>query len=399
MDGIRMRINFTPQSKTHWARCDGRGAVVSKYSPEYLHSIHMKKLGALSMLLLASIYCLAVVRTVSNDPSNPAQFNTIQAAINASSHGDTIYVNGSQFVYADFQINKRLVIIGAGYNVPNQLNLATVVGSVNLFRDTGVNDASGSVVMGFSITCRIGMVGGSLPVNNIRLTRNSLGGGCAPAIFIGGTSANWTVYNNIVRGLSLEAGATNIIIQNNIFTGSVTGGNQSSVIVDHNIFQGNGSGLSNFRFGTITNNIFVRTSGNCIDGNVQFNTFNNNLSILSTVGPTAPTNSFLGGPNSGAGNFITVDPLFENVANFDTYSATNNYRLRSTSPVRNAGTDGTDLGIYGGSYPFPSGGAAGSGYDTSPLPPIPQITALNVLNSSLQPGAQLQVTVQGRVNN
>jgi hypothetical protein len=360
----------------------------------------MKKVTALFVLLMMTFASFAVIRTVSNDPNNPAQYNTVQAALNACNHGDTVYVNGSQFTYPDFQITRRVVLIGGGYNVSNQLNLATTVSSINLFKDTGVNDASGTVIMGFSVTCRIALGGSSLPVNNVRLTRNFLaGGGCFPNVYISGASVNWTIYNNIIRGLSIDPAATNLIIQNNIFTANISGGNQSSVIIDHNVFQGNGSGLVNIRFATVTNNIFVRTAGNCIDAGVQFNTFNNNLSILSTVGPTSPTNSFLGGPNSGAGNFVTVDPQFESVANFDNYNPFHNYRLKSISSVRNAATDGTDLGIYGGSYPFPSGGVPGGGYDTSPLPPIPQITALNILNSSLQPGAQLQVNVQAKVNN
>lgn len=356
----------------------------------------MKKLIFLLAFVVIANATFAVVRTVSNDPNNPAQYNTVQAALNASNHGDTIYVNGSQFTYPNFQVNRRVVLIGAGYNVSNQLNLNTTVSLITLFKDTGVNDASGTVIMGFYVACQVYLAGGSLPVNNIRMTRNTLAN-CSPSVRIEGASNNWTIYNNIIRYIEVDPAATNVIIQNNIITSNISGGNQSSVIIDHNIFQG--QGLSNIRFATVTNNIFVRNAGNCIDGGVQFNTFNNNLSILSTVGPTAPTNSFLGGPNSGASNFVAVDPLFENVANFDSYNAANNYRLKSTSTVRNAATDGSDLGIYGGAYPFPSGGAPGSGYDTSPLPPIPQITAVNILNSSLQPGAQLQVNVQAKVNN
>lgn len=360
----------------------------------------MKKLVFLTLFILATTASFAVIRTVSNDPSNPAQYNTVQAALNDANHGDTIYVNGSQFVYADFQINRRVVLIGAGYNVANQLNLGTSVGAINLFKDTGVNDASGTVIVGFSVGCRIALAGGSLPVNDIRIFRNALGGGsCFPGFHIQGSSANWTIYNNIIRGISIDAAATNILVQNNILTASIYGGNQSSIVIDHNIFHGGGNGLSGTRFATITNNIFVRTSGNCLDVNVQFNAFNNNLSILTTVGPNAPTNSFLGGPNTGSGNFVGVDPLFENVADFNNYSPLNNYRLKSTSTVRNAGTDGTDLGIYGGAYPFPSGGAPGSGFDTSPLPPIPQVTSVNIQNSTLQPGSQLQVNVQAKINN
>jgi hypothetical protein len=359
----------------------------------------MKIILALVLLMTVTLHSMATVRTVSNDPNNPAQYNTVQAALNASNHGDTVYVNGTQFTYPDFQINRRIVLIGAGYNVSNQLNLASVVSGINLFRDNGVNDASGSVIMGFRINCRLAIAGGSLPVNDIRLSRNMIGaGGCFPTLYMTGALNNWTIFNNIIIGGSIDASATNILIQNNIITTNLSGSNQSSVIIDHNVFQGSGN-LTTIRYATITNNIFVRTSGHLMDAVVQFNTFNNNLSILTTVGQTAPTNSFSGGPNTGAGNFIGVDPLFENVPDFNNYNPANNYRLKSTSTVRNAATDGTDLGIYGGSYPFPSGGAPGSGFDTGAMPPIPQITTLNILNSSLQPGSQLQVNVEARINN
>jgi hypothetical protein len=359
----------------------------------------MKTILALALSMTVTFYAVATVRTVSNDPNNPAQYSTVQAALNASNHGDTVYVNGTQFTYPDFQINRRIVLIGAGYNVSNQLNLASMVSSINLFKDNGVNDASGTVIMGFRINCRLALAGGSLPVNNIRLSRNMIGtGGCFPTLMMTGALNNWTIYNNIVIGTTIDPNATNVLFQNNIVTVNVSGSDQSSVIIDHNVFH-NSNNLSTVRYATITNNIFVRTSGNLMDANVQFNTFNNNLSILNTIGQTAPTNSFAGGPNTGAGNFVGVDPLFESVPDFNNYSPAHNYRLKSTSTARNAATDGTDLGIYGGSYPFPSGGAPGSGFDTGAMPAIPQITTLNILNSSLQPGSQLQVNVEARINN
>jgi hypothetical protein len=359
----------------------------------------MKTILALVLLTTVTLHSMATVRTVSNDPNNPAQYNTVQAALNASNHGDTVYVNGTQFIYPDFQINRRIVLIGAGYNVSNQLNLPSIVSSISLFKDNGVNDASGTVIMGFRINCRLGLAGSSLPINDIRLSRNMIGGGsCYPTLQLGGASNNWTIVNNLITGAVIDQAATNILIQNNIISVSVSGCNQSSVIIDHNVFLGQ-TNLSSVRYATITNNIFVRSSGTLMDASVQFNTFNNNLSILSTVGQTAPLNSFAGGPNTGAGNFVGVDPLFEDVPNFNSYSSTHNYRLKATSTVRNAATDGTDLGIYGGSYPFPSGGTPSGGFDTGALPPIPQVTTLNILNSSLQPGSQLQINVEARINN
>jgi hypothetical protein len=138
-------------------------------------------------------------------------------------------------------------------------------------------------------------------------------------------------------------------------------------------------------------------------------TFNNNLSYLTTIADPAgytPANSFVntftgtgGGSNFGGGNIVGQDPLYVSVSNFNDYVATANYRLQASSLGKNAGTDGTDLGIYGGSYPFPSGGAPGSGYDTSPMPPIPQVTELNIQNATVPVNGTLNVNVKANINN
>jgi hypothetical protein len=103
--------------------------------------------------------------------------------------------------------------------------------------------------------------------------------------------------------------------------------------------------------------------------------------------------------NTDSGNLVNVDPQFENVTNLDNFNFTFNYRLKTGSPARNAATNGTDLGIYAAPYPFPSGGAPGSGFDTSALPPIPQVTEMTIQNATVQPGAPLNVNVKARVNN
>src|SRR6187399_169745 len=76
----------------------------------------MKKIFLVLSLALC-VNAFATVRTVSNNPNTLAQFNTIQAAVNASSSGDTIYIQGSPTRYAGFTIqDKRLTIIGPGWS-------------------------------------------------------------------------------------------------------------------------------------------------------------------------------------------------------------------------------------------------------------------------------------------
>lgn len=364
----------------------------------------MKKYILLFLFAIGLTASFATIRTVSNNPDRPAQFTNVDAAIAAAVAGDTIYVHGSQFTYPDFSVTKRLVLIGAGYNSNNQFNQPTRVNAIYLNRDTGLQNSNGSVITGFLVTSQI-RNNGNPGVDNITIFRNNIS-----TIYIynpgfsGVYGTGWIIYNNLVFSITGGSGgatstsSSNITIQNNLIGGSISGFSLSSILIDHNVFQGSDN-LSTVFYATITNNIFIRTTGTIFGANVTSNTFNNNLSNLTTISTISPTNNFVGASNSGAGNFVAVDPLFVNVTNLNTYASTFDYRLQASSTIRNAGTDGTDLGIYGGTRPFPSGGASGSGFDTSALPPIPQVTEVNILNATLQPGTPLNVNVKARVNN
>lgn len=70
----------------------------------------------LFLLTCLGVNVFATVRTVSNNPTTIAQFSTIQAAVDVSVNGDTIYVQGSPTPYSGFTIqDKRLTIIGPGW--------------------------------------------------------------------------------------------------------------------------------------------------------------------------------------------------------------------------------------------------------------------------------------------
>ncbi len=360
------------------------------------------------VLLIGAIHANATIRTVSNDLNKPAQYPDIPQAIAAASAGDTIYVNGTQYTYSDINITKKLVLIGAGFSVANQFNLITAVNNINFFKDAGVNDGSGTVISGFKVA-NVGLTSGSLSINNIKMFRNQIGQ-------INLQMINWAIYNNVMTGqfpggsINGNNNSSNVVIQNNLFYNSsqncISNFNQPSVVIDHNLFinlNGNGNGaigaISSIQFAIVTNNIFTSSSGTIVMGNITQCTFNNNISVSSNISSATPTNSFLANNNTGGNNQVGVNPLFTNVTDLNNYNATFNYRLQTGSTGHNAGTDGTDIGIYGGSYPFPSGGAIGGGYDTSPLPPIPQINSVNIQNASVLPGTQLQVNVSATVNN
>lgn len=382
----------------------------------------MKSLATLLFCIGSISLTWATIRTVSNNPAQPAQFSTFAAAQSASVDGDTIYIQGSPFQYPTLTLTKRLVIVGAGFAPNNSFGQPTNVLSILLSRLGGTN-ASGSTITGL-LSGNIGPEGLSLACDNITLLRNRFANSTIALTLnnnSSGTYGNgWVIINNIFEG-RVDGGAsissaspTNILFANNIFVAeSINGFNSSTVIIDHNVFLGvsGGSVLGSLYNVVVSNNIFSRSLGfvlSASSASIVYCTFNNNLSDLTTIANPSfynPGNNFvnfvpsIGGSNTGSANIIGQNPLFTLNANPDDYSALDNYRLQTGSPGKNAGSDGTDLGIYGGSYSFPSGGAIGSGFDTRPLPPIPQVTNVNIQNTSLAPGAQLKVTIQATVNN
>ena len=127
----------------------------------------MRQICSLAIVILFSASLFATVRTVSNNPATLAQFNTIQAAIDASSSGDVIYIHGSPNDYTTFTITeKRLTIIGPGWS-PNK-NLPFVV-RIPGFTITGTG-CDNTEIQGLIITSTVTISSNS--PDNLRFIRN-----------------------------------------------------------------------------------------------------------------------------------------------------------------------------------------------------------------------------------
>jgi TusA-related sulfurtransferase len=257
----------------------------------------------LSALFGASHEVAAATITVDDDgvqcPS-PA-FNTIQAAVNAASPGDTILVCAGTYSEA-VNVNKTLTIRGAQFSVdardpsraaavpPASESVVTGVGNngVTPFNITAngvvvdgftVQGASNVNQFGFAILIGAGTSGTQI-LNNV--IQNNIAG--ISLANNSGTSqtvirANLIRDNNVAGPVSgtgiytdqFNAGGTltNVLINNNTFSndqnvavllGSTQSGSQSNVTVSNNIMDGNGNGVlafnlssSSVRRNTITN--------------------------------------------------------------------------------------------------------------------------------------------------
>jgi hypothetical protein len=352
----------------------------------------------LVIMFVTSSY--ATIRTVSNYPTTTiAQFNTIQAAVNASSSGDTIYIHGSPIQYSGFTItNKQLVIIGPGWSPDKVMPFgATVQG----FSITGVG-SSNSEIQGLIVVNSIDITG-SIP-SNIRFIRNSFNS----TFFFTSAGATYSgylfegnIFNNAgIGGSGNSTGIlSNVVFQNNYFY-SPSGGvahlsNFSSplntVIFDHNLWFGPSSGsvncfANNCKNLILTNNIFVRRDAGA---NNSFSSFSNNITFNAGNNSPWDVNNNL---NNG-GNVSNQDPQM--AAQTDVNGGTNNPLLNFTiaaGPADNTGTDGKDMGLL-----YDTTGSLN--WTNSRNSRFPRIFSMNITNPTIASGGTLNVNVEARKSN
>jgi hypothetical protein len=75
---------------------------------------------------------------------------------------------------------------------------------------------------------------------------------------------------------------------------------------------------------------------------------------------------------------------------YEVLDFTSDLTLKATSPGHNAGTDGKDIGLYGG---------VGTQNPLTGCPSIPQITTMNILNTVIAPGGTLNVVIKAKSGN
>ena len=244
-------------------------------------------------LLLIVCCCLfsavdAKVFTVSNNPNAPAQYSDITPAITAASSGDTIYIQGSPNTYntSTYVVNKRLTLIGAGYDIANtDFKYATIISYINL--DSAAIVSAGGVSGVKFIGLNLYSISfGTNHVHNVTIDRCYISN-----ITVGGN--NWLIKNcYITSNISGYYVATNLTVTNNIFIGAyLTNMNLNSIYITNNIFLNSTyQDLSSSSLANVNNNIFYNnTAGQCASC-----LYNHNIAYYT---------SSVTFPGSGSGNY------------------------------------------------------------------------------------------------
>ncbi len=332
---------------------------------------------ALVLLTFGVSRMWANVITVSNNTINAGQYTSLQTALDNSLVDDTIYVHGSPNDYGNstVYVKRRVTIIGAGYApVGTQYNWKTTISYISLDSVPFTDPISGTKIIGvdgYSLNSDAG-------INDVVVERTQI-----DYIYVEGDG--WMIHNNITYGIDC-GNHSNLYIDNNLL-GYVNYSNSVSVVISNNIFSlYSWDAFYSMTNALITNNIFwycTATNG------TSACTFNKNITMNSSSQILPPAG------NSGSGNLNNTNPQFMDTSiptsSVSTSSAPGyDWHLKNTSPGKNAGTDGSDIGIYGGTYPAPNLTGASR---------IPQMTLMNIGNAVVPQGGNLNVNFKARKQN
>ena len=339
------------------------------------------KIALISALL--SLGAKATVLTVNN--MGGAQHGSLLSGFLAANNGDTLLVTGSLSSYSanDGLASgwyKNLVVIGTGYNSPRQvfyptiLSVATVYNGGNSLSISG-NGSSKFYGITFSNEVNVSVNSANIIFDGCVFEKNF-------TTLVNNTSfaANNSIFKNcIFKNTTLPSfdswGCGNIFFTHCIFYGALNAIILNSTF-EHCVFLKDAGNL----FGNLTNVIF----NNCIFyGNAALAfmsgcVFNNCSSLNNTTGWSTSGNT--------ANNCLNAtNPLFVGVAVGSTYSFSLNFNLQAGSPATGAATDGTDLGLFGGSSHF-----SNSGEPTA----LPVVREMNIQNSSVPVNGNVNVKVR-----
>ena len=335
----------------------------------------------LSFLILG-IVCL--IKVSAQNPVTTLQHNgttqvyygqsSFSDALGAAVNGDTLVLSAGFFT-APISISKGVKVYGSGHfpdsaNVPKR---TTIMSGLNINAGADSLRLEGLFING-DINYAV-----NNSINYVSIIRCRLGNVIAYEASVS-ASKNYCSFEEcfIEHYITFSNYGNNILIKHCIINSGLI--NISNALIEGNIILGNNHPnyfLINYVYNSfIKNNIFSSqmtfygNSGNYISNN----TFHYNSNNYDFTGNTS-INNYFGVPQSS---------IFVNQTG-NTIDYTHNYHLQN--PSQYLGTDGTQVGIYGGTTPFKEKGAASN----------PQITNRNIATQTdVNGNLQINVSVKAQ---
>lgn len=315
----------------------------------------MKHLSILLFILLLCLTGLQAQVIVVQNGTTALTTSTLDSAILLAQPNAYIYLPGNYTFSVGANITKRINLVGAGYHPDS--SKATGITSISSTL-TFASGSQHSTISGIYFADNF-----VINTSNITLTRSHINN----VLNIQNTSGNLLISECVI---GTGVGNSYAIVG----PGAGSGSNVPNAVIQKSIIlhdDGNTciSNMYNFNF---NNNIFlctVSTGGTILSSinNCQFmnNVFTNPtaISFSQTSSNNVLTNNLFVRPSFSLPGLSTnnifnenINTLFVNATPLTPWSISQNYNLSPTSLGINAGTDGTDVGIYGTSLPWKNGG-------------------------------------------
>ena len=355
-----------------------------------------KTVSLIFMLTFSASLLAQTIHIVNNTPGAVADFTSVQAAIDAASTGDIIYIQQSPTSYGNITVNKGLTLVGRSHHETNSA-YRTTLGNITI-----AAGASNTTISGINFGLLESSGGGT--INDLIIKENYFQG-----YLIGTASLNFNnvlMRGNFITDSSLKIiglNASNIIIKNNVFleTGAAKDlvfQTAAPVILENNIFRAyvanSGQDI------TITNNSGTTlTINDCIfigrfSGHNQINLNGGSFEVDNclTYNP-AIAMPFAGTGSRTINNTIeNSNPMFTNDGGIYGGSlginhATADFTLMPGSPAIGTAIDGGDIGVV-------------YGYNFSMMGQPKNIPYLQIEShsSTVPKGDPLTVTIKGKTN-
>lgn len=322
---------------------------------------------------------------------NTTFYSNLEDAITASVSGDIVYLPGGSFTPAGnlLSIDKDIDIFGVGHYPDSTLATGQTIINGTIRVKTG---ADGGSLQGLYITGDVyfGSDGSNNAVNGYNISRNYIGGLLCLTYNSTNTpspSQNINISENVLIGYVHLADATNLNLSKNVFQSYVKR-TLSQVVFSNNVFlihaSGGCSSTPTFHDinGAIFNNNIITNIGcsGIATGTFSGNSFNHNVFSANIIFPYSG--------NPGTGNLInqSLATIFVNQPG-GTFDYTYDLHLVSPSAGEDAGTDGTDIGLYGTSFPYKDGAVPSNPHILTKVI-APQTNSQGELNINITVGAQ-----------
>lgn len=304
--------------------------------------------------------------------------NPFLDAYNAAVDGDIIYLPGASMT--GFAIDKGVTIIGAGHypNATLATNPTVINGNITINENADGLHLEGIQFTG-SITFGNNAQVDDVTIKRCRVVSINYAGNATPVT----PCLNNLIAETIITGDLTMTNLTSSMISNNIIQGKLINGSNNGITNNILMYSGYSSYTNHYVFNNqdncfISNNIVFRPYVSEVHTGCEMSTFSNNI---FAVAPLAGSNTFIDNYFS-----VPITGLFVNQTGA-TFDYTHDYQLASSGIY--LGTDGNDVGIYGGVF----------SYKTESIPHNPHIVSKSVATQTNAAGElPVQITVEAQNN-